>query len=290
MGKKNFLILSLKIFITVLLFFYVNKTVNFSEFGQINNVGLIFFIAVSFGFLQQFFLLCRWYFSLKTLKISCGKKSAVKSYFIGQFLGTISPARSGDLAKIFYLENTTKRRGIYAIILDGSVAMLTLFIVGLWKNYPQNSEETVLIIDKILSAAGILGILIISIIVTFIFFSRKIEPKRDVLENFAKSLSFSLLQNVALVIQGALIFSVLLPVSLTQASFAAASAYCIMPLIPLTIASIGVREFSFSLFVSAFVFDQNVKPAIFAASYILLLCNSVIFMIPGIILFYKSGK
>ena len=290
MGKKNFLILSLKIFITILLFFYVNKTVNFSDFRQINDIGLIFFIAVSFGFLQQFFLLCRWYFSLKTLKINCGKKSAVKSYFIGQFLGTISPARSGDLAKIFYLENTTKKRGIYAIILDGAIAMLTLFVVGLWKNYPQSSEENVLIIDKILSVAGILGILIILIIASVIIFSRKIEAKRDVLANFTKSLSFSLLQNAVLVVQGALILKVLLPVSFAQASFAAASAYCIMPLIPFTIASIGVREFSFSLFVSAFVIDQNVKPAVFAASYVLLLCNSVIFMIPGIILFYKSGK
>jgi len=290
MEKKNLLILSLKIFITILLFFYVNKTVNFSDFGQINNVGLIFFIAVSFGFLQQFLLLCRWYFSLKTLKISCGKKSAVNSYFIGQFLGTISPARSGDLAKIFYLENTTKKRGIYAIILDGTVAMLTLFIVGLWKSYPQNSEKTVLIIDKMLSAAGILGILIILIIVVVIIFSRKMETKRDILVNFAKSISFSLLQNVILVIQGALILSALLPISFTLASFAAASAYCVMPLIPFTIASIGVREFSFSMFVSAFVFDQDIKPAIFAASYILLLCNSVIFMVPGIILFYKSGK
>ena len=287
MKKKDIIILSAKIIATLFLFYYVNKTVNFSEIPKVNNSVLVFFIALSFGFLQQFLLFCRWFFSVRVLGISCGIKSVVKSYFIGQFLGTVSPARSGDLAKVFYLENTGKKRGAYAVILDAAVAVITLFITGLWKDYPQNCEKSVLIIDKILSVAGIAAFIAI---VIFTLLSYKFKPNRFFSANFARLFSVSLLQHAVLIIQGALVFSILLPVSFAQASFAVAGARCVMPLIPFAIASIGVREFSFSLFISAFIPEQNVKPVVFAASYILLLCNSVIFMIPRIFLFYFRGK
>jgi len=279
MKKKEILIFSIKIAATVLLFYYVNKTVNFSEISQIDNLFLLLFIALAFGFLQQFLLFCRWFFSVKAADISCGVKSVIKSYFIGQFLGTISPARSGDLAKIFYLENTPKKRGLYAVFIDAAAALSTLFITGLWKNYPPNSPDTVLLADKILSAAGIFGI-VVTIAILIIW--RKKKP--------LKLLSVSFLQHLVLVVQGAVLFSILLPISFWEASFAVASAYCLMPLIPITIAAIGVREFSFALFLSAFLLCPNIEQTVFVAAYILLLCNSVIFMLPGIYLFYSNRK
>jgi hypothetical protein len=293
--KKNILILCLKILATVLLFYYVNKTVNFSEMYNIRlfqtgSIGLIFFIALTFGFLQQFLLFCRWYFSVKALNISCSIKSVLKSYFIGQFLGTVSPARSGDLAKVLYLENTPKRQGFNAIILDGTIAMTTLFIVGLWKNYPRNSGNSVLIIDKILSVLGIVAIIVVVISAIIIIFMRRIKSSKTLVKNLAKIFSISLLQNIVLIIQGAFIFSILLPLSFVQASFAIATSYCVMPFIPIAIAAIGIREFSFFLFISAYISEQSIKPIVFAVSYVLLLCNSVIFIIPGIVLFYRNGK
>ncbi|MCL2844324.1 MAG: flippase-like domain-containing protein [Chitinivibrionia bacterium] len=279
MKKNEIIILAAKIAATVFLFYFVNKTVNFNEFPQIGNLGLVFFIAVSFGFLQQFLLFLRWFFSLKAADISCSIKSVVKSYFIGQFLGTVSPARSGDLAKIFYLENTPKKRGLYAVLIDGIVALTTLFLVGLWKNYPQNSPDIILIADKILSVAGFLGV-VATIAILIIW--RKKKPYKILLAAF--------FQHVVLVVQGAILFSILLPISFTEASFAVASAYCLMPLIPITVAAIGVREFSFALFISAFISYENIEQTVFVASYILLLCNSIIFMLPGIYLFYSNRK
>ncbi|MCL1947837.1 MAG: hypothetical protein FWF51_11925, partial [Chitinivibrionia bacterium] len=195
---------------------------------------------------------------------------------------TVSPARSGDLAKIFYLENTPKKLGLYAIFLDSAVALTTLFVTGLWKIYPKTDENAIQIIDKMLNVAGIIGIAGIIVLVIIL---RK--------QNFAKLFSLfsiSLLQHIVLIVQGALIFSILLPISFLQASFAVASAYCIMPLVPVTVAAIGIREFSLSLLISVFVFDKNIEHTVFVAAYILLLCNSVIFMIPGIFLFYFKGK
>ena len=282
MKKKEIIILSAKIIATVFLFYYANKTINFSQFPKIDNIVSVFFIAAAFGFLQQFLLFCRWLFSVRILGISCGIKSVIKSYFIGQFLGTVSPARSGDLAKIFYLENTPKKLGLYAIFLDSAVALTTLFVTGLWKIYPKTDENAIQIIDKMLNVAGIIGIAGIIVLVIIL---RK--------QNFAKLFSLfsiSLLQHIVLIVQGALIFSILLPISFLQASFAVASAYCIMPLVPVTVAAIGIREFSLSLLISVFVFDKNIEHTVFVAAYILLLCNSVIFMIPGIFLFYFKGK
>jgi hypothetical protein len=243
----------------------------------------VFFIAFIFGFIQQYLLFLRWCFSVKSAGISIGKKSLLKSYFIGQFLGTVSPARTGDIAKIFYL-NAPKKQGIFALILDGATAVLTLFITGLWKIYPENAEKSILIINKILSIAGISAILICIII--FILYS-KIKLNKILL---TKLFSAAFLQHIVLIIQGAIIFSILLPISFFEASFAVASAYCIIPLIPFTIAAIGVREFSLSLLISVFVAEISVKPVVFAVSYILLLCNSIVFMLPGIFLFYADKK
>jgi hypothetical protein len=284
MDKKNILILSTKIIATFFLFFYVNKTINFTQISQVRNLDKIFFIAVTFGFIQQFLLFCRWYFAVKTAGISTGIKSIFESYFIGQFLGTISPARSGETAKIFYLQSASKKRGIFAVSLDAIVALLTLFIVGLWKNYPQSADKTILFINKILNVAGITDIVIITGITIFVICSRTVKSKT----NIAKLFSISLLQNVVLVIEGALIFNILLPISFLEASFVVTSAYCIIPFIPLTIAAIGVREFAFSLLISAFVESDIAKPVVFAVSYIFLLCNSAVFMLPGIWLFYKK--
>ena len=285
-NKKNLLIFSVKILATILLFFYINKTINFSEFPQINGgIMPIFFIAVIFGFIQQFFLFLRWKFSVEAAGICADKKSLWKSYFIGQFLGTISPARSGDIAKIFYL-NAPKKQGVLALILDGTAAILTLFIVGLWKNYPETAEKSVLIIDKIITIAGISAAVICAIIFVFI----AVKRLQNIGHYAPKLFSVALFQHIALTIQGAVIFSILLPISFLEASFAVATAYCVMPLIPFAIAAIGVREFSLSLFISAFVEGPSVKPVVFAVSYILLLCNSVIFMLPGIYLFYKYKK
>jgi len=282
---KDILIFSIKVIATILLFYYINKyytKINFSEFPQINNIGLIFFIAIIFGFLQQSLLFLRWKFSVETAGISADKKSLLKSYFIGQFLGTISPARSGDIAKIFYL-NAPKRQGAFALILDGAAALLTLFITGLWKIYPQTAETPVLIADKIISVAGISSIAVCLIVFVL---SKKLKFNKILL---TKLFSTALIQHIVLTIQGAIIFSILLPISFLEASFAVASAYCIMPLIPV-IAAIGIRELSFAFLISAFISDPSIKPIVFAVSYILLLCNSVIFMLPGIYLFYKSKK
>lgn len=282
-SKKDILIFAVKIIATILLFYYINKTINFSEFPQINNIGLIFFIAITFGFLQQFLLFLRWKFSVEAAEISASNKSLLKSYFIGQFLGTISPARSGDIAKIFYLD-APKKQGVIALILDGAVAMLTLFAAGLWKIYPENADYSIFIIDKTINVVGISSIVILLII--FIL-SSKLKLNKILL---TKLISIAFLQHIILIIQGAIIFSILLPISFLQASFAVATAYCIMPLIPIAIAAIGIREFSLSLLISAFISEPSVKPIVFAVSYILLLCNSIVFMIPGIFLFYKSKK
>ena len=277
MQKKEIPIIAAKVAVTAFLFYYVNKTVSFSEIPQIDNLVLVFFIALGFGFLQQFLLFLRWFFSLRTADISCGIKSVIKSYFIGQFLGTVSPARSGDLAKIFYLEDTPKKRGLYAVFLDALAALSTLFVTGLWKNYPETSQNSILIIDNILTVTGILGI--VGVAAIFVILRKK---------NPAKLFVFAFFQHVVLIIQGALIFSILLPISFVEASFAVATAYCIMPLVPVTVAAIGIREFSFAMFISAFISYPNVEQTVFVAAYILLLCNSVIFILPGIFCFYSK--
>jgi hypothetical protein len=275
MKKKDFLIAGLKIFITILLFWYINKTIDFSQILQIQCLFLIFFIALGLGFAQQFLLFLRWRFSLNAAGVQVSEKSVLKSYFIGQFLGTVSPARSGDLAKIFYLENTPKKRGLLAILIDSAIALATLFITGLWNNQDCKYFNAL----SVLAAADMFLILVA--------LARCLHKGRAL--DFGRLFIVSFTQNVAIILQGALIFSMSLDISLWEASFAVAAAYCIMPLVPISIAKIGVREFSFSFFLSIFVFDPNLKSIVFTASYILLLCNSVIFMIPGIFLFY-GGK
>ncbi|MDR0303245.1 MAG: flippase-like domain-containing protein [Chitinispirillales bacterium] len=297
MKSKEVVILSAKILATFFLFFYVNKNVDFSQIHNIEKLGFVFFIAVTFGFIQQFFLFLRWYFSLKILNISVSKKSILKSYFVGQFLGTITPARSGDLAKAFYLENTDKKHGTYAVILDGAIAMLTLFfiggavfylcLVGFFSNgITDVCQNNTYFTYRLSSAAGILCVLLVVvsiILIAIIIISSKTKLSANFFTDFIKLFSVSILQNAALIIQAALIFNLLLPVSLDYVLYRVSIAYCVMPFLSITIASIGVREWAFT----ALFCDEIIA---FAVSYILLLCNSVIFMIPGIFLFYFNGK
>jgi len=290
MKNKNILIFSAKILATILLFYYVNKNLDFSQVSKMGNLGLVFFIAITFAFLQQFFLFLRWYFSLKTLNVSESKKSVLKSYLIGQFLGTVTPARSGDLAKVFYLENTNKKQGTYAVILDGAVAILTLLIISyvifilnvssfLSKSLDYFDESMLNIVGIFLNVIAVIPIVAIIVILTL----SKTELSATFWRNFAKLFGVSLLQYTILLMQSALIFSVILPFSVWDAFASSAYAYFIMLFIPV-IASIGAREYAFTFAFSA----QSYEATIFAASYILLLCNSVIFMLPGIYLFYRT--
>lgn len=128
---KNFL---LKL-IGILILFFIIRKIDFSlVLFRIKNCNLVFlFIAF---FIQLGVLgikVIKWKYILKILKIKVNYWNSLKAYWLGLYLGAITPGKLGDISRVYFLGKNSPsiEKSIFSVVSDRLIDIVSLLILGL---------------------------------------------------------------------------------------------------------------------------------------------------------------
>ena len=240
----------------------------------------------------------RWAGVLEYQGYNCGKKDALKTLLWGNLLAFITPGRTGEFFRGFSLDKTRKGASVIAVAVDRFVLAVTI-VFGMIAVF--QIIATGKLPPLIFLAA--LALIIISLPVVYYLLrivssrsrSQKVIRVSGFLNDFISDLVrmrwnravlYSLAAQIFLLIQTSLLFSMFGGVAFRSGALVAAQAYAMMVFLPFSIANIGVREYTFGLFL------KNVPPSLpedsiaiiaFGASTMVLLMNIILPALAGLL-------
>ena len=132
MSKKTKILLQLLgpvIFVYIL--FQIDYQLFFDKASQIN---WFFLLATILSMLVVITVRSwRWQSILSALEIKISKKESISLYWLGAFVGVVTPGRLGELIKVYFLKNKgySSFRSFFSVILDRLIDVLTFLVFGL---------------------------------------------------------------------------------------------------------------------------------------------------------------
>ncbi|MBI5332224.1 MAG: flippase-like domain-containing protein [Candidatus Aenigmarchaeota archaeon] len=241
----------LKILIGAALFLYVMFTVDFSALASIRlTSNLILFLAI--GFIDTLFIVfllgLRWRYVLgKFFNYKISLKRSVEVSFIAKFFSILTPSRIGDVVRARYVPELGMLRAVSSVIMDRIIEMTALVFMALlavlyFKNIPVGFIQ--------INAMLIIAVIVMAAVMSYVLKNRIYKLKKRI---FVRQLNktalcvatgisfviwiFTMLQiyvmALALGISPNIIDVVLISVIIT-----------FIELIPITIASVGLREWT----------------------------------------------
>ncbi len=159
-----------------LIFLYIISQINFTALADsLKSVNLpLLFLAAAVMILEVIIRSKRWQKILSALSLRISGRQSLELYWVGAFVGVITPGKLGELIKVYFLKRKgySSFRSFFSVFLDRLIDIIFLFFIGL------------LIFLFCLQSIGIyifyFGLLICLLLGVFLlFFSRKIRlPKR----------------------------------------------------------------------------------------------------------------
>ncbi len=283
--------ISLKVIITTLFVIVVNRAIptdraNLAQLIPLDLLGITIFLSIFSTILHGF----RWYLFLKLFGLTPTIRQSFRSYLEGVLFGIITPGRAGELFRGFTLKPEWRKTTSIAVLTEKITATIILFLSGAvaWTMLPQNRGGD--IYGYGLAMATILSIMALPLIP---FLIKRFYPTvREVRRRFIGTIFISIPIHAILLFQIIILVMPRLPVTITQATCAAASAFSAMQFIPVTIANMGVREFClssfFQLYMPSFFSSDSMQYIILSTSIIIVIANLLLPAIPGIILLLFS--
>jgi uncharacterized protein (TIRG00374 family) len=291
----------IQIGITIIFVILVNRSLTSVEIGNllhsINPSALILALLLSVAaiIVQAF----RWYLISRTLSIPLSYTVAIQRLLWGNLLAFVTPGHIGELFRGIDLCPTKKKIMVFSALADrlfGNVAVVLIavpvvFIQLFWLHRS---------IPTYLSVA----IMVTTILILLIFVLLKFQIKwynhlpskvAGPISGFIEIVTkldiglitlLSLLHHALLIVQASFLIMTFVEVSFTEGIMISVLAYTCMLFLPISIANIGVREYSFTLFLSVVVLPESCVftiPAIsFGVSSLLLFLNIIIPALAGL--------
>lgn len=296
---------SFKFFITILFFILVNRSIKKNDFQIIISridLSLLLF-SFLFGIFGFYFQILRWRDVLKSQNLPCSLNVSTRTMFTGFLLGFLTPGRIGELFRFVGCCPERKTVSVFAVALERFFAVLMTVVFGLI------SVSAQLLFYKI----SVSAYFFIALVLSFIFFAfagkiiiylnRTMLCKISLFKSFFNSVNmmisglselpvkriigFSFLAQICLVIQTVLLLEMFGIGDYLKNFTIAAQAYAFMLFLPFFVANIGLREFSFTLFISQMagvVLEKSeVSVIAFGVSNLILFMNIIIPAVIGLI-------
>jgi uncharacterized membrane protein YbhN (UPF0104 family) len=291
----------IQIGITIIFVILVNRSLTSVEIGNllqsINPSALIFasLLSIAAIMVQAF----RWYLISRTLTIPLSYTVALQRLLWGNLLAFVTPGHVGELFRGIDLCPSKKMIMVFSALADrlfGNVAVV-LFAVPVvmiqlfWLHRS---------IPVYLSVA----ILVTTILILLIFVLLKFQIKwyNYLPSKFVSPISgfieivnkldiglitlLSIVHHALLIVQASFLIRTFVEVSFSEGIIISVLAYVCMLFLPISIANIGIREYSFTLFLSVVALPGSsifTIPAIsFGVSSILLFLNIIIPALAGL--------
>ena len=123
------------IFIGILLFLYILLNVNIPVLLEIlSNINYFFLaIVILVYFASLLFRVLKWKWITNIISREFSFGDAMISYLVGIAFSTVTPAKMGDILRIFYVRRKDVEYGdaISALVMDRIIDMLMLFLIGI---------------------------------------------------------------------------------------------------------------------------------------------------------------
>ncbi len=262
--QKKYLPWILKIILTVLFLYFVNRTIPKEEFSSI--VAALCWPTMVVAFLLSiaglYFQVKRWEIILRFQEFFVGKQIPLKTILWGNLLAFITPGRIGELFRGLMVSKTRKADALFAVVIDKLFIIFTVLLFGLlgivllyWHyNLSISKEIKIFVIIAGIVCTGGVGIL----------FSGKIINRNHtvvgqvlrLLKNIPRLLNpagrrammYSMLAHLCLCLQSAILLNMFGAINLAKGIVSAALAYGVMPFLSFTIGNMGVREGALGFF------------------------------------------
>lgn len=288
--NKKLLIL-IKIVLTIVFLFIVNRSVDLNESVQLFKRPGILLGTLVFTILLQTISCIRWFWALKLFGVSLPMKDLLKSYFAGNFFGAISPGRSGELLRVCYLPQVSFARSTMIILTENGIGFLVLLMAFFFWNPPIIPEnETLTIAIAFIRGVAIIALLIVLLLPILLLF---LKAPRSVWRSTIMVFLLSVAHHTCLVTQMIFLLTVIFPISGFHALMIAVATFAALPFMPIAIANIGVREFCIGLFAAVFLaqYPENLlQSGALSISLALLIFNVLASAVPGLLIVLFSGQ
>lgn len=309
--KKPFFKNSLKFAITIFFFWLVNRSLNQSDLRLIlaRIDFLPIFAALFFCVAGFYILILRWQFILKSQDLPSGIKVAAKTMFIGFFLAFLTPGRVGELFRGVGISGGRKTVSVLAVATERYFAVFLTIIFG----------GLSVIAQFIFYKVSISLFFMVSLILSFILFCyagkilkllsikfQKFSFLRSILNSLQEFLSgldslplmpivaCSTIAHLCLIFQTAILLDMFGSAEFLKNCIIAGEVYAFMLFLPFFVANIGLREFSFSIFLGKLETITEIKPEVgavaFGVSTLILFMNIILPAILGFFLMFIERR
>jgi hypothetical protein len=282
-----------KIAVTVFVIYLVNQNLSKNQIPDlVNKVSWPHMaLAVFLGILGLFFQARRWLIILRCKGIVVNNTTAFRTMLFGNLLAFITPGRAGEFFRGVGLPVHNKTDTVYAVLVDKLFAGGTGLVFGI--------AGLVLSVQTATLSAGSRTILVCSgalllVLGTGALFFRKypavlsairLSP-RFTRRTLGSVLLLSISAQLVLCIQTAVILDMFGSHAFVINMCASAQAYAFMQFLPFFIANMGIREYSFGLFLGEYhpkpVHDLTLGAVAFGASMGILFINMVLPALAGL--------
>ncbi|WP_299610319.1 lysylphosphatidylglycerol synthase transmembrane domain-containing protein [uncultured Aquimarina sp.] len=300
MIKKSFSTINFWIkFLGFFLLAYLIYKVGWKEtIISIRKISLLHILVALIIFWIAFFVKSiRWKIVSNSYGIKFGIFKALRVFFIGIFLGNITPGKLGDFGRLLYIKDElpNQKVGWSSLIMDRLFDLFCLLLFSFFALVYYQIVFQILVLPK--NYWGVLFWLLLAIICSFVIFKNrknirnKIRPWWEAFSSHDLGVEKSFLSLILTVVSMILIYGVFNYVAWAMGIridhiglFLGTFILGVLSLLPITILGIGVRETSLVLIFQ--LYNLPAEDAV-ALSLIIFLLQLLSFL-PGAIWFYLS--
>ncbi len=264
--KKKWVVLFLKLVITVTVMLIVAGKVDFKEiytaFRNPQN-PLFIFLAVILLFPNLFIQWYRWHFLLKLVQKDVPVSESISSFFGGLVAGFVTPGRIGELGRSLFLRQIDRLQAIGLLIIDKFYAFIVILTGGLWGIillicYLFNYSTFMMI--PLATAGVIIGLACVIVglhpgwMRTFLYHISIFLPARDKMKQLISCMDhftradarkffiYTIVFYCIFIVQFCLLAFAFQKISWTTALTATTATILAKTLLPISLADLGIRE------------------------------------------------
>lgn len=169
---------------------------------------------------------------------SSRRRQIFKSYLIGLALGFLIPGGHASFGKVFFIENTSKRRTFFSILMEKFFLTWTNWFFAIW--------ATLFYFYQVSLVLKITGGVIVTFLPVFLYYGMKLRPSLEPLrQEFRKAAPYVMLNQIETVfftfIQYWIILNTFYPIRFDKVAISS-SLVLFANTIPITFSGLGLRE------------------------------------------------
>jgi len=297
----------IKIIATLLFVMYVNRSIDRNKIAQLAThfdvLPLLFTLILSI--IGQFLQLIRWKIILSREGFTT--RDSVITFFYGNLLAFITPGRMGELFRAVGLDKKRRPDTVMAVLIDKIFIILTILFIGIICSIVQKFYFNIAI-DKNFILLTLIGFSSVFVLIGIGYWRNHLNGSSRIIRLLHRIFQYIptihtrdtlILIGLSLSAHVVLIFQTLILLHMFGIShwlmpfISIAQAYAFMTFLPFFFWNLGIREHSFSLFLSQhfhYFSPEKLHEISFGASFAIFIMNLMLPAAAGLIIFLFTRK